>query len=221
MKKSIAIICLLTLVACGTKKSDTPENVSTTVGNQNTKDTLLAVDSVKTPERRPTYRAAETILTDLIHTKLEVNFNWTNSRMNGIATITAKPHFYASDSLILDAKGMDILSVQLDKKDLSFSYLDSLTLKIKLNKTYSRKEKYTVVINYVAKPDERKTGGSSAITSDKGLYFINPKGEDPNKMPQIWTQGLPQRFDLKGKEVEPEQGTASILRRLETMVRGQ
>jgi antitoxin component YwqK of YwqJK toxin-antitoxin module len=34
-------------------------------------------------------------------------------------------------------------------------------------------------------------------------------------------QGLPQRFDLKGKEVEPEQGTASILRRLETMVRGQ
>ena len=33
--------------------------------------------------------------------------------------------------------------------------------------------------------------------------------------------GLPQRFDAKGKEVEPEQGTASILRRLETMVRGQ
>ena len=33
--------------------------------------------------------------------------------------------------------------------------------------------------------------------------------------------GLPQRFDLKGKEVEAEQATASILRRLETMVRGQ
>ena len=189
MKKSISIICLITLVACGTKKSVNPENVSTTVGNQITKDSLLVSDSLKTPAKRPTYRAAETILTDLIHTKLEVNFNWTNSRMNGIATITAKPHFYASDSLILDAKGMDILSVQLDKKELSFSYLDSLTLKIKLNKTYNRKEKYTVVINYIAKPDERKTSGSSAITSDKGLYFINPKGEDTNKMPQIWTQG--------------------------------
>ncbi len=189
MKKSISIICLITLVACGTKKSVNPENVSTTVGNQITKDSLLVSDSLKTPAKRPTYRAAETILTDLIHTKLEVNFNWTNSRMNGIATITAKPHFYTSDSLILDAKGMDILSVQLDKKELSFSYLDSLTLKIKLNKTYNRKEKYTVVINYIAKPDERKTSGSSAITSDKGLYFINPKGEDTNKMPQIWTQG--------------------------------
>ena len=33
--------------------------------------------------------------------------------------------------------------------------------------------------------------------------------------------GVPQRFDLKGKEIEPEQGTSSILRRLETMVRGQ
>jgi aminopeptidase N len=46
-----------------------------------------------------------------------------------------------------------------------------------------------VVIGYVAKPDERETGGSAAITSDKGLYFINPKGDDPTKMPQIWTQG--------------------------------
>ena len=36
---------------------------------------------------------------------------------------------------------------------------------------------------------KEKEGGSAAITSDKGLYFINPKGEDPNVMPQIWTQG--------------------------------
>jgi aminopeptidase N len=52
-----------------------------------------------------------------------------------------------------------------------------------------RTENYTVVIDYIAKPDERTTDGSQAITSDKGLYFINPKGEDPTKMPQIWTQG--------------------------------
>ena len=50
-------------------------------------------------------------------------------------------------------------------------------------------EKYTIIIEYVAKPDERETSGSAAILSDKGLYFINPKGEDPTVMPQIWTQG--------------------------------
>ena len=39
--------------------------------------------------------------------------------MNGIATITAKPHFYASDNLILDAKGMDINSVSMNGKPIS------------------------------------------------------------------------------------------------------
>ncbi|HLG33751.1 MAG TPA: M1 family metallopeptidase, partial [Bacteroidia bacterium] len=32
-------------------------------------------------------------------------------------------------------------------------------------------------------------GGSAAIRSDKGLYFINPEGTDPDKPRQIWTQG--------------------------------
>lgn len=141
------------------------------------------------PEEQPTvYRAAETIYTDLINTKLEVSFDWANSKMNGKETLTAKPHFYPSDSLVLDAKGMEITSVQLGGTNLTYMYENDV-LRIKLNKTYTRNENYTVVINYVSKPDERAAGGSDAIKSDKGLYFINPKGETPNKMPQIWTQG--------------------------------
>src|SRR5690606_2136829 len=31
--------------------------------------------------------------------------------------------------------------------------------------------------------------GSAAITDAKGLYFINPKGEDKDKPIQVWTQG--------------------------------
>ena len=141
------------------------------------------------PKVRGIYNPSRTLLTDMIHTKLEVNFDWKKSRMNGKATISAKQHFYASDSLILDAKGMDINKVELNGKALKFTYTDSLKLRIKLDKLYSRDEKFTVVIDYVSKPDERTTGGSAAITSDKGLYFINPKGEIKGKMPQIWTQG--------------------------------
>jgi aminopeptidase N len=141
------------------------------------------------PKVRGIYNPSRTLLTDLIHTKLEVNFDWKKSRMNGKATISAKQHFYASDSLILDAKGMDINKVELNGKALTYTYTDSLKLRIKLDKVYSRDEKFTVVIDYVSKPDERTTGGSAAITSDKGLYFINPKGEIKGKMPQIWTQG--------------------------------
>jgi aminopeptidase N len=46
-----------------------------------------------------------------------------------------------------------------------------------------------VFIDYTAKPNEAKTKGSAAITDAKGLYFINPLGEDKNKPTQIWTQG--------------------------------
>jgi aminopeptidase N len=44
-------------------------------------------------------------------------------------------------------------------------------------------------IDYTAKPDEFKGQGSAAITDAKGLYFINPRGEEKDKPTQIWTQG--------------------------------
>ena len=181
MKKILFLFSASILMAC----SNVDKEPKTIVDNSNE---AVVEEVIETPTERPVYREAETILTDLIHTKLEVNFNWDLSRMNGVATITAKPHFYTSDSLILDAKGMDISAVSLNDKALKFAY-DSSFLRIQLDKKYTRKENYTVSIKYVAKPDERTVGGSAAIMSDKGLYFINPKGEDKNKMPQIWTQG--------------------------------
>jgi aminopeptidase N len=182
MNRIIFAFTIALIASCGIKKDKSSSTVSSTSSvNEPTTD-------IELPAQRPVYRAAETILTDLIHTKLEVSFDWSKSRMNGIATITAKPHFYASDSVILDAKGMDILSVKLGEKNLTYTYTNDM-LRIQLDREYTRHERYTITIAYVAKPDERETAGSAAITSDKGLYFINPTGEDPNKMPQIWTQG--------------------------------
>lgn len=135
------------------------------------------------------YNPSETILTDLIHTKLQVNFNWEKSQLNGIATITCKPYFYATDSLILDAKAMEIQKVSLNGKPLQFVHNDKAFLRIKLDREYKRTENYTVEVTYIAKPEEKEEGGSAAISSDKGLYFINPKNEEGGHMPQIWTQG--------------------------------
>jgi aminopeptidase N len=137
---------------------------------------------------KPIYRETEPIRTDLIHTRLYVRFDWDKTQLIGSAELTAKPHFYPTNELVLDAKGMDILRVSMDGKDLAFGY-DSSFLTISLGKTYTKEERYTVKIDYVAKPEEIVTSGSMAITSDKGLYFINPKGEIPSKMPHIWTQG--------------------------------
>jgi aminopeptidase N len=58
-----------------------------------------------------------------------------------------------------------------------------------LDKVYKGGENYTIYIDYVSKPDELKTKGSAAISNAKGLYFINPKGEEKDKPTQIWTQG--------------------------------
>ena len=70
-----------------------------------------------------------------------------------------RPHFYATDSLELDAKGMDIHKVAIVKggveKTLKYEY-DGWLLNIKLDKTYKGGEQYTIYIDYTAKA--RRTG---------------------------------------------------------------
>ena len=159
---------------------------------------LLAQAQPETPPTgneswKHTYRATATKYDDLINTKLEVKFDFDKSYMYGKAWVTLKPHFYPTDTVSLDAKGMDIHTVALDAdgktEPLKFDY-DGETLRIHLNRTYKYSEKYTLFIDYTAKPNELKNHhGSSAITDAKGLYFINPKGEDKDKPTEIWTQG--------------------------------
>ncbi|MDQ6763424.1 MAG: M1 family metallopeptidase [Bacteroidota bacterium] len=139
------------------------------------------------------YRATATRINDLVHTKLEVSFDYDKAWMYGKEWVTLYPHFYPTDSLTLDAKGMEIKEVALmkgnSKTPLKYSYDDSMQLKINLDKVYKEGEKYTIYINYVSRPNELKEKGSAAITDAKGLYFINPKGEEKDKPTQIWTQG--------------------------------
>ena len=128
----------------------------------------------------------------LVHTKLDVQFDYAKSFLYGKEWLTLKPHFYPTDSVLLDAKGMDIKEVAMMKgtarSPLKYSY-DGMQLKIKLDRTYTSAEKYTLYFDYVSKPNEVKSAGSAAITSAKGLYFINPTGEEKDKPTQIWTQG--------------------------------
>ena len=138
------------------------------------------------------YRATPTKINDLVHTKLDAHFDYSKAQLNGKVWITLKPHFYSTDSLELDAKGMDIHKVALVRGTttlpLKFDY-DGWFLKIKLDKTYKKDEEYKIYVDYTAKPNEVKVQGSAAINDAKGLYFINPTGEEKDKPTQIWTQG--------------------------------
>ena len=180
--KKLAIISLLFIIACKSQKPVT--------------ETILSEQLPEITVEAPTlndYRATVTKTFDLIHTKLDVSFDWDKHYLMGEATISMKPHFYPAAKIYLDARGMEIKRVaSINNKDtlnLNYSYGND-TITINLGKELTREEKITVYINYIAKPDElSKVGGSDAISSDKGLYFINADGKEKDKPKQIWTQG--------------------------------
>ncbi len=139
------------------------------------------------------YRATPAKVNDLVHTKMDVSFDYKKRYLYGKEWITLKPHFYPTDTLRLDAKGMDIKNVAIIRNGknvpLKYKYQDSLTLAINLDKVYHNDESYIIYIGYTAKPNELHVKGSAAINDAKGLYFINPDSAIKGKPVQIWTQG--------------------------------
>jgi len=102
---------------------------------------------------------------DLMHTSLDVRFDWTNEHVIGRADLTLRPYFHPREILTLDAKGFEILSItSFAGKELDYEY-DGLKLSIDLSRSYTRDEDVKVTIDYIAKPSEGPTGGSAAITS--------------------------------------------------------
>ena len=193
MHKFPLLIGILIFISCGTTKEvvyempfDFEEELLDTlvvsapvfVPGENEKYTL----PVYNPEAKRTY--------DILHTKLELGFDWNKQHVLGKAQIDLTPLFYPIDEVILDAKQFIIHSVRLSPRGVEMKYeYDNYQLKIDLGRTFNKDENLSIYIDYTAQPNEGPESGSAAITSDKGLFFINPTNEDPDKPRQIWTQG--------------------------------
>ena len=150
---------------------------------------IIKASEVNLSDSLPVYHGTYERAHDLLHTRLEIAFDWENQYVLGKADLELSPIYYVSDQLELDAVGYDIHSIKAKNgSDLSFKY-DSTKIFITLDRAYKRGEKYNVIIDYTAKPSNTKEGGSAAITSDKGLFFINPTNDNIYKPQQIWTQG--------------------------------
>ncbi len=180
MNKYISALSLLLLLIISCKTSDPGKRSSGNLTEQKNKS--ATVD----------YRSSYLKLFDLVHTELELKPDWERQELFGRAGIRLKPHFYPSDSLILNARGMEIHSVEIEHDDEVFSvpfrYENNLIC-IKLDRIYTRNESLTVIINYTSRPETLPEGGSAAIRKDKGLYFINADGSNQYKPKQLWTQG--------------------------------
>jgi aminopeptidase N len=199
IKPFTTVLLAAWLLGCQTTKTPQTSTVTAPVSADTLPVTRIPAqaENDEKPEwaaKKYRYNPERTRKHDLVHTRLDVRFDWEKQQLNGIATITLKPHFYPQNQLELDAKGFDIQTVLLyEEKTRKSSPLkhtyDQRVITIPLDRTYKRDEKFTVRIEYTAKPNELPKGGSDAIKSDKGLYFINADGSEPNKPRQIWTQG--------------------------------
>ncbi len=129
---------------------------------------------------------------DLIDTKLDLRFNFEDQTVDGEARITLKPHFDATNKVQLDAKSMNIYFVKSGIKELKF-YNSGEKLNIELPKVYTQKDTLELYIKYKGNPNTIQNTGGVAITDNKGLYFINPTGDDKTKPTQIWSQGEPEQ----------------------------
>lgn len=143
-----------------------------------------------TPENPITsYKAAYPRIFDLSDTKLRVKPAFKEKKLYGLAEITLKPHFYDQNKLVLDAKWMQINSVQLKtaKGNLPLAYTyDTSRLSITLDKVYTRNDQLTVIVDYVSQP---YSVDSAQVELGRGVYFIDPDGRNPYKPAHMWTQG--------------------------------
>jgi aminopeptidase N len=152
-------------------------------------------DSKKKPKIKTSagpYQASNTHYWDLLHTRIDLNFDWAAQEMNATADLRLTPWFYPQQKLVLDAKYMRLNSLEFQEngvwKNLVYQY-DSLKLSITLDRTFQRFDTLKLRIRYTAQPNKVKATSSDAITDNRGLYFINPSGSFPFKPRQVWTQG--------------------------------
>ena len=162
------------------------------------------------------YRAAAPKINDLVHTRLDLHFDYLHCYLNGREWVTVTPHFYPTDSLRLDARGMDIRQVALMQNGqptpLKFTY-DGLCLAIRLNRTWRRHESYTVFIDYTAKPNELKFADNTLARFNRGLYFVNPDSTEKGKPVQIYTQGETENASVWFPTIDkPDQKTTDEIR---------
>lgn len=195
MKNHLSLFLVLCLFAMACK---TPTVTAPTVEiEERILDTMFVTadkpNELKTIEEfsLPKYTPSYTLRNNIIHTKLDLRFDWEKEHVLGKATLTLKPYFYPIDELLLDAKGFDIHNITFANQSTPLKYeYDNEQILIDLGKMIPSNQEYQIFIDYTAKPAEvTPGGGSAAITSDQGLFFVNPRGEETGKPQQIWTQG--------------------------------
>ena len=129
---------------------------------------------------------------DVKHIAIDLRFDWEKEQALGVSTVTAAP-FKSTDRIYLDAAYMTINSVKtVDGSDLKFNYAGKDTndnLEIILPRIYKRGEDVSVKIDYATNYTNTSDPDTAIGSFGRGLRFIKPTKQEPNKPMQIWSQG--------------------------------
>jgi aminopeptidase N len=110
------------------------------------------------------------------HIFLDLVLDIPNQSFAGTCTIDLNPVRSGIETLILDAVDLEIKSVKIGKAEQEFDY-DGQQLQIYLKLPTEANTTIKIAIEYgVEKPQ-------------RGLYFIQPNSDYPDKPTQVWTQG--------------------------------
>jgi aminopeptidase N len=110
------------------------------------------------------------------HISLDLVLDIPNQTLNGICQIRINPVRSGIIDLTLDAVNMQIESVKVEETKQQFDY-DGEFLKVRLKQPTIASEVINLAIAY------------SVVQPQKGIYFILPTDNYPNKPMQVWTQG--------------------------------
>lgn len=129
---------------------------------------------------------------DVKHVLIDLKFDWDKEQAYGTTTITVAP-FNDSNKIYLDAAYMTISSVKLPNgTDLKFNYAGKdadNNLEIILDRVYKAGEDVTVKIDYRTNYVNTADADTAIGSFGRGLRFIKPTADNPNKPHQIWSQG--------------------------------
>ncbi|MEB2783719.1 M1 family aminopeptidase [Algoriphagus persicinus] len=149
---------------------------------------LIAVEEHKISSYQPSAKKDF----DILHTDLDLSFDYQRQAVIGKAELTIKPFFYPTNELILDAQDFEFgelfFTQDNERESLRYDY-DEKKIHIYLPRELTKADTFQINFDYTAFPERNGGGGSEAITDTKGLYFIDPLDTVPDKPRMIWTQG--------------------------------
>ncbi|HYE66455.1 MAG TPA: M1 family aminopeptidase [Pyrinomonadaceae bacterium] len=139
---------------------------------------LNPYEEIPPPAHRPTEAPANETRSrnfDIKHIRLELKIDPAEAFIEGVATVKLAPFRDGLETLEFDAAELNVREVRRGKQALEFeSFTEKLI--VVLDERLRRGQQVELRISYTARPR-------------RGLYFIAPDEEYPNKPVQVWSQG--------------------------------